>query len=190
MAENVQLAQRDGLPDALRVLLETHPRSRWESAVGFDGLIRFWLDRHLMFRNVLASLQEDAEARLDRKMEDQTFRTRLSRLGGLFLNELHMHHSIEDHHYFPVLSQRDPRLTRGFEILDADHHALDAWLNGFQTAANAALQADGDGAGREAVAPLLGELGRMTRLLDRHLTDEEELIVPVILEYGTDGLPG
>ncbi|MEL6571261.1 MAG: hypothetical protein AAFQ64_06370 [Pseudomonadota bacterium] len=30
----------------------------------------------------------------------------------------------------------------------------------------------------------LKQLGNLERLLDRHLTDEEELIVPVVLKYG------
>jgi hypothetical protein len=33
-----------------------------------------------------------------------------------------------------------------------------------------------------------GELIKLEELLDRHLTDEEELIVPVILKYGSADL--
>ncbi|MFT6944794.1 MAG: hypothetical protein ACJAUW_001372, partial [Yoonia sp.] len=32
------------------------------------------------------------------------------------------------------------------------------------------------------------ELRKLERLLDRHLVDEEELIVPVILRFGSAGL--
>lgn len=184
------LETRAGLPDALRVLLEAHPRLGWEGSEGFDGLIRFWLERHVMFRRLLTQLLEETEARLDDTMEDQVHRKRLSRLGGMFLNELHVHHGVEDHHYFPVLVTRDSRLERGFEMLDTDHHALDAWLNGFQEAANSVIRSEGPASAREAASGLRGELVRMQRLLDRHLTDEEDLIVPVLLEYGTGGLPG
>jgi hypothetical protein len=44
------------------------------------------------------------------------------------------------------------------------------------------------GAGRDAAGALLGELERFAVFLDRHLTDEEDLIVPVILEYRGAGL--
>jgi len=47
------LRHRKGLPDALRVLLEQYPRALWESHQNFDGLTRFWLERHLMFRRAL-----------------------------------------------------------------------------------------------------------------------------------------
>jgi len=44
--EQIDLAQRSRLPDALRVLLEQYPRDMWESHRNFDGLTRFWLERH------------------------------------------------------------------------------------------------------------------------------------------------
>ena len=181
---------RSGLPDALRVLLETFPRGSWEGDPGFDGLVRFWLERHLMFRRLLGTLRHDAERRLDLEDDARTYRHRLSRLGGTFVQELHGHHMIEDHHYFPALAVRDARLSRGFELLDADHHALDGLLKTFADKANAVLDAHDEEASRDAVATFLGSVNHAENLLHRHLTDEEELIVPVILKYGTSGLPG
>ena len=52
---NLALADRKKLPDALRVLLEDYPRDGWELDPGFDGLVRFWLDRHLMFRRLMST---------------------------------------------------------------------------------------------------------------------------------------
>lgn len=185
-----RLEDRDGLPDALRVLVSSYPRHIWDTDPGFDGLVRFWLDRHLMFRKLLDTLRTEAETRLDGAMDGGAYGNRLARLGGMFVNELHGHHMIEDHHYFPVLAERDARLSRGFALLDADHHALDSFLEGFVTSANGVLRAADEASAKEATAPLLSDLTRLNRLLDRHLTDEEDLIVPVILKYGTDGLPG
>lgn len=187
---NWALDARDALPDALAVLLADYPRAGWEADPGFDGLVRFWLDRHLMFRRLLDMLRNEAEARVDRAMDPAHYAQRLGRLGGMFVQELHGHHMIEDHHYFPVLATRDARIERGFELLDADHHAIDALLNRFTESANGVLRAPDDAAGREATTEFLQAVGRAETLLDRHLTDEEELIVPVILKYGTAGLPG
>ena len=53
-----------------------------------------------------------------------------------------------------------------------------------------ALASLAEGGGRDPVAHVLATVERTQRLLDRHLTDEEDLIVPVILKYGTAGLPG
>ena len=37
------LETRQGLPDALRYLVEKYPRDIWESHRNFDELTRFWL---------------------------------------------------------------------------------------------------------------------------------------------------
>ncbi len=180
-----KLEERSGLPDALRVLVEEYPRAGWENDPGFEGLLRFWLDRHLMFRRILSQMQKDTETFLNNDLSTRFYGAHLSRYGGLFVQELHGHHSIEDHHYFPKLIDLDARISRGFDILDADHHAIDGHLNLFVEQANAVLQQAED---REKMVPVadtfLKQLRGLERLLDRHLTDEEELVVPVVLKYG------
>ena len=183
---DLDLDLRTGLPDALLVLLKEYPREHWEAHPGYDGLIRFWLDRHMMFRRVLARLVDDAQRRKDGDMDRRNFASGLARLGSGFVGELHGHHSIEDMHYFPVLATKDARVAAGFELLDKDHHALDAHLNRFVERANSALQA-GDEDSAE-VGRLVEELDALGRFLDRHLIDEEELVVPVILKYGAGDL--
>lgn len=183
------LQTRSGLPDALRVLLAEAPREGWEGDPRFNDLLRFWLDRHQSFRWALATLRRDAEAVVDRRSEPLAYAGALSQLGGRFVAELHGHHQIEDIHYFPVLAARDPRVSRGFDILDRDHHALDAELERFVAGANGVLRAADspvdlvDLAGR-----FRDDLARLEGFIDRHLIDEEELVVPVILKYGMDGL--
>ncbi|WP_254899013.1 hemerythrin domain-containing protein [Thalassococcus arenae] len=172
------LAERDGLPDALRVLLADFPRAGWDGHPHFAGLVAFWLDRHLMFRQLLDALRSDAEQVLDAGLDPQTHRVRLSRLGGMLVQQLHGHHQIEDHHYFPVLTRLEPRLARGFDLLDGDHQALDGLLDRFTRRANAALSAT------DQVGRLRSELQTLERLIGRHLEDEEDLIVPVILKHG------
>jgi iron-sulfur cluster repair protein YtfE (RIC family) len=177
------LSSRTGLPDALRVLLETLPRSGWETHPNFDGLTRFWLERHLMFREVLGRLRADAEARLDGSVDPLRHARETRRLAGFLLNELHMHHQIEDHHYFPKLQGLDERLSRGFEILDADHQALDGHIQALADVTNGYLSRfDGAEAG-DRIGRLRETLAGFETFLDRHLTDEEDLIVPVILTH-------
>ncbi len=185
MTETLDLTERTGLPDALRVLLEAHPRESWESHGNFGEMVQFWLQRHLMFRQVMDRLAEDAEALLDRRIDAETYGPRLSRYGGFLLQQLHAHHQIEDAHYFPRLVTLDTRLERGFEMLETDHHAIDGLLSRFADSANAVLR--GDGEVRDSTAAFHREHLAFRALLDRHLTDEEELIVPVILETGFEG---
>ena len=174
---DLSLSERHGLPDALQMLLREYPRDTWEGHPNCGMLTRFWLDRHLMFRRLVDMLRDDAEARLDHALDPEAHLHRLNRFGGMLVGELHGHHQIEDHHYFPRLSRVEPRLERGFELLDADHHALDDWLARFTEAANSVLSGGEPG-------PFLDALRSFDGLLLRHLEDEEDLIVPILLKYG------
>ena len=188
-AMDLDLETRSGLPEALRILLKDYPREAWEQDPNFHGLVSFWLDMHLHFRDALGQMRGDAEALLDRRLDSKAWAPRLARTGGGFLQHLHGHHGIEDDHYFPLLVTRDARLQRGFDILDTDHQALDTYLGRFAEEANAALRALKDEGQLRTEAGRLHEgLLRLDRFIDRHLTDEEELIVPVILRDGEAGL--
>lgn len=185
-ADGRTLDTRTGLPEPLRVLLREFPREGWDRA-DLSPLIRFWLDRHMMFRRLTGKLERDARAALDGRIDLRAHAAALSRLGGTFVGELHGHHHVEDAHYFPVLARHDARLEAGFALLDTDHHALDGHLQVFVGAANAVLQADAAGR-HDATGRLLAGIERLSPLLERHLTDEEDLIVPVLLKYGERGL--
>ena len=179
------LADRDGLPDALRALVEAFPRDGWEAHANYSHLIAFWLDRHLMFRRLMEVLLTDAEDALDRRTDPVRYKARVSRFGGMLVDQLHGHHQIEDAHYFPVMAGLDAGVARGVEILDADHHALDAVLAEMTDRANAVLTAE-EADHRDQTARLREVLLTFDPLLDRHLVDEEELVVPVLLKYAPE----
>lgn len=180
---DLSLDRRAGLPAHMRVLADRYPREMWGGHANFGGLTAFWLDRHGMFREVQARLQSEAETFLDGGTDPQAFGGRLQRLAGFFINQLHGHHQIEDGHYFPLLITREPRLEQAFQLLDADHHALDSHLHDLTDRTNAVLQAIM--AGQPAPVGPLHDLTRdFAHFLDRHLCDEEEVVVPIILEHG------
>lgn len=192
---DLDLRARAGLPDALRSLMDDYPRDAWETHPNFTGLVQFWLERHIMFRQLGEMMDKDARDVLDRQMDGPVYARRLGRFGGMLVQQLHGHHQIEDLHYFPALQGLEPRLGRGFEMLEKDHEALDGILAEFGQAANGAIRATspelgagsghaGEGAGpsdRKAAADFRETLIGFRALLDRHLEDEEDLIVPVIL---------
>jgi hemerythrin-like domain-containing protein len=182
------LDTRTGLPEPLRLLLETHPRESWQAHPQFHGLVSFWLERHVMFRQLMVHMSRETEAFLDGNRDPRGFAQGIGRYGGLFVNQLHGHHQIEDRHYFPLLRTKDARIERGFDLLDADHHALDGILDRFVGQANGAIKAAGGPDPRSPAGELRGGLADLERLIGRHLEDEEDLIVPVILEHGADGL--
>lgn len=180
-----QLEARAGLPEALRYLLARYPRDLWQAHGNFDGLTRFWLERHMMFRQVLGEWHGETRQFIDKAGDPRRFAGRSAQLGGFLINQLHGHHQIEDHHYFPELSRAEPRLERGFDILDADHHALDGHLHALADDTNALLRGlDGKAvAARDLAGVLEARLAAFAPFLERHLTDEEELVVPAILHH-------
>jgi iron-sulfur cluster repair protein YtfE (RIC family) len=180
LGPHLALTERIGLPDALRVLIEAYPRTGWEKHENFGELVRFWMQRHGMFRQLVQILRADAEAFSDRKTDLETYAPRLRHHAGRLLNELHGHHQIEDHHYFPRLVGLDSRVARGFDLLESDHEALDPLLQQMADCANAVLQGS-------APAAFADFLARFETLLERHLIDEEEIVVPVILSSGFRG---
>ena len=181
--EGLELETRTGLPEALRVLVREYPRDIWESHRNFDALTRFWLERHMMFRDLMGRIGEGVEGYLDGRSEPAAFARENARYTGFLLNQLHGHHQIEDIQYFPVLQGCDKRLERGFEILDRDHHSLDGHIHALAEATNAMLRAIEAGDGRDAAGALHGRLAPFAGFLDRHLIDEEELVIPTILHH-------
>ena len=62
----------------------------------------------------------------------------------------------------------------------AKYVSLDALLDGFVTNANTVLQSPDP---RAAAGAFHDSLAPFTRMLNRHLADEEDLILPVILKH-------
>ncbi len=174
------LASRIRLPPDLVTLLAEWPRSGWSDVPEFEGLASFWLDRHLGFRQLLGTIRQDAEGAGSGSMDPMRWKQRLVRAGEPLVDGLIGHHQIEDQSYFPAMLTLEPRLARGFDLLDRDHHALDALLQGFVASANLALVADDP---CEAAKVFHQTLGGFERQLVRHLEDEEDLIIPVILKH-------
>jgi hypothetical protein len=188
--EALALARRTGWPEDLRVLLACYPREQWETHANLGDMARFWLSRHAMFRELSTAIEGiTSHFRAGRLSSLQFAREFTPRL-QFMLDQLNVHHQIEDLHYFPIFRQADARLTRGFDVLEGDHHHIHGDMARTAVTANAllqALQADADTLRRcgDAYADASGVL---INGLIRHLDDEEDLIVPLILERGEEAL--
>lgn len=186
VADPLALGHRRGLPDDLTFLLRAHPRESWAGSLGDVG--QFWLSRHAMFREVHGTLLAETRAFAAGDTDPARFAPRFHRLGGFFLGELDTHHTVEDQHYFPQLAGLEPRLQRGFDLLDADHHALHEGLEALADAANALLRGFRGGDPVEAAKRAAERIDGFGRLLDRHLADEEDIVAPVLVSHGEASL--
>lgn len=177
------------MPEEMRFLLDTYPRNTWEAHPGFKDKTRQWLNAHQNFRALAERLCSDTELMLDRKMALDDYTTRLSFLGGRLVGNLHGHHGWEDHNYFPELSAVDARFDAGLGVLEKDHADLDVVLDDFTRQANRVIKLatlDETQAYDEAGA-LYGQVQVIEMFLRRHLGDEEDLAVPIILHHRLRG---
>jgi hemerythrin-like domain-containing protein len=170
----------------LTTILRRHPRDSWPTHPNLGDLSRFWLARHDWFRQADEALARVTAAAVDRQVDPAEFRPWLAAGLSRFLGELEGHHSIEDHHYFPVLRRLEAGLAPGFDLLDGDHETLHAAIDEIAEAANAYLRLDAvdDQTARDALARYADVRSRLGGLLIRHLSDEEDLIIPIILDRG------
>ena len=186
------LEARAGLPEDLRWLVDKYPREDWRAHDNVHGMASMWLQRHDMFRELggmlTAGIGDYREGRMDAPQFARWFAPRLNH----FLGNLDGHHNVEDHHYFPVFAKAESRLKRGFEILDADHHLIHEALERNASSANAFIRALQDSQDRQRFAAdaYADENARLVAMLTRHLEDEEDLIIPLILDRGDRELVG
>jgi hemerythrin-like domain-containing protein len=188
--EGLDLARRSGWPEDLRVLVSRYPREQWAGHANLGEMARFWLSRHAMFRELTAMIRQiETEFRAGRLPAAQFAGAFVPRLQFL-LSQLEVHHQIEDYHYFPIFRAADARLARGFDVLEGDHHAIHADMAATAETANAllrALSSDAD-ALRRCGDDYTAASAALLKGLIRHLDDEEDLIVPLILDRGEAAL--
>ena len=192
ISPDLTLNARAGLPDDLRFLVEKYPREDWQQHANIAGMAGFWLQRHDMFREMggmlTGGIADYREGRLTARQFASWFAPRLNH----FLGNLDGHHRVEDYQYFPLFAAAERRLQRGFDILDADHHQIHDALESNAATANEFLRslAESEDRQRFAADAYAAENERLVAMLTRHLDDEEDLIIPLILDRGDQALGG
>ncbi|MEO8667988.1 MAG: hemerythrin domain-containing protein [Bauldia sp.] len=182
----IDLDTRAGLPEELRLLLERFPRDIWPAHANLGPLAQFWLQIHEGFRDTSSKLQARAVDFREGRMTATEYKDWFAPRLNVLLGHLHGHHQIEDFQFFPLFAAAEPRLVRGFEILEQDHEAIHETLGALVDSANALLKADDANADqlRFAADRYAGINEHLLRQLHRHLEDEEDLIIPLILDRG------
>jgi Hemerythrin HHE cation binding domain len=182
------LDMRTGWPADLRVLADQYPREVWPGHANLGEMARFWLQRHDGFRALGRALQAatgDFRSGLITPRDFQAwFAPRLQH----FLGQLHEHHNVEDFHYFPVFRAAEARLARGFDVLENDHEVIHAAILATVDSANGLLQSLDKDTQRFAADAYAEVSDRLLKQLLQHLGDEEDLIIPVILDQGERAL--
>jgi hypothetical protein len=180
-------AATDGWPARSKVLLERHPRASWQSARSASAA--FWLEVHEHLRRDAAGLLAAGD---DYRGSPQRLAVVAApRLNGL-IAAMHGHHQIEDLHYFPAFRRSEPQLAAGFDRLEHDHAGLGQRIDAALAALNELRAAAADSAPRGehstsdlAAARYVAAAATLCSELTRHLDDEENLVIPLLLEGGS-----
>ncbi len=165
-----------------------YPRESWAGHANFGPLSQFWLRKHDGFRQLGAQLTQGFEsAGNDLARDIEAHRPLLSGLQH-YLGHLEGHHSVEDQHYFPLFKRIEPAVAPGFERLEADHVRVDSGMReiierwGIIHDLWTGKRPHGSeiSAWHDIIVGFMVEVGR-------HLDDEEDLIIPVLLKHGEAG---
>ena len=178
------LGERNGLPDDLLRLRQAYPRDAWPGHANLGEWTQFWLSRHGIFRDLDAMLTGACEKLQAGQVGIDEFTPWfMPRLEFLF-GHLELHHNIEEFHIFPAFARAEPSLAHGFTLLEADHAAIHVLTDAMQKAAAQLANAGVADAGqnRRAGDDTARALAPLLRGLAAHLDDEEDLIVPIVLE--------
>ena len=186
------VTRRAALSATLRGGLIDVPRDAWADDPRFRGEPEFWLQIHRALLDAAAELPRRCERLLLAAEADEG--DRLGRclaetraLAMRLTEHAHGHHHIEDHHFFPLFARAVPALGAHLELLDGDHRVLSDVLDEMARAAAAlpARAAESAAARRDALLGpserLLEAGGRFDALFRRHIGDEEEICIPIML---------
>jgi len=189
-SDNFSLASREGLPDDLLGLRQKYPRDTWAGHANLGEWVRFWLERHGIFRELGAMMNDGCAQLQGQQISAGDFNPWFTPRLEFFFGHLDLHHRIEEFHIFPAFARAEPALQRGFTLLESDHQEIHVLVDNLQEAAArlvAAGEADGDQI-RRAAEDTTRELAALVRPLIAHLDDEEDLIVPIVLDHSEANL--
>lgn len=186
---HTSIHHRKSLPEDMQILLRDYPRQAWPDHPHFARSIENWMGAHQMFRQLGDIVRSQTEQYLDHDRDEADFSSRLGYYGDLLVRNLHGHHTWEDRSFFPELSRADARFDPGLDTLENDHQVLDETMDRFTRTANRAIKLIQlePAQARDEVGKLHGLATEIEGFLARHLEDEENLVVPIILHHKLRG---
>lgn len=158
-------------------LYEKLPANQWYSS-DYAYKTSGWLNVHTNIRKRQRILRQLSEEYLMGALNWDNYRTQILQRISIHVLKLHQHHRVEDHGFFPEFVSSYPQLKPGFEILERDHVRLNALLDEMQSLNDELAKAQNED---KALADRLHvNLITGTDFLSQHLTDEEDLVVPIL----------
>ena len=137
-----------------------------------------WLKVHTNIRKRQRILTQISEGYQSGEYDWAKYRSQMLKRINMHILKLHQHHGVEDEGVFPEFIRMYPQLQAGFEILGCDHVRLDALLDKLQLQNDTLARTEVED--KALAAQLHQTLVDVTNLLSQHLSDEEDLVIPIL----------
>ncbi len=137
-----------------------------------------WLKVHTNIRKRQRILTQISTAYQSGEFGWNEYRSQILKRINMHVLKLHQHHEVEDKGFFPEFVSMYPKLAPAFEILGHDHEYLNELLDKLQIQNDQLARSEVED---KALAEELHDtLVKVTDLLQQHLTDEEDLVIPIL----------
>lgn len=176
------LAKRPGLTAELRELLFDTPKEDWGSHSNYWRGADIWQAIHRSLLHESGLFVSGLETLIDLpkgQMDTALLLSNLRQLGGHLVGHAHVHHHVEDDHYFPRFKEVFPQLGRPIDLLDCDHRVLEESLDSVEHHVRTLTT---EAANRDVIAETLASARKLDGILTRHLADEEDIVIPALLK--------
>jgi hemerythrin-like domain-containing protein len=184
--DTLLLPTRTSVPSEIAYLRSSFPVDGWRGHPNYGQFAAFWLHAHQNLRMSGAHLQQLLDAFRKDPSDPQGFGRGFAPRLSDFYQHLNGHHQIEDHAYFPRLRAIDPRMVAALDMLESDHGIIHNGIESSVHSARRLLAGLGTGGDpvRFAADSHAHDSERLLKLLFRHLGDEEQIVIPAILQHG------
>ena len=105
----------------------------------------------------------------------------MNHLGLELVDRVAHHHSYEDGTVLPQFLSLFPEIEAAVDLLENDHHVLDDALNASR---ELFLNLTPEHSSKTTIAKAHAQARELSRILNRHTYDEEDLLIPPLLNSG------
>lgn len=105
----------------------------------------------------------------------------MNHLGLELVDRVAHHHSYEDSTVLPQFLSLFPEMEAAVDLLENDHHVLDDALNASR---EVFLNLIPEHSSKAMIAKALAQAKELNRILNRHTYDEEDYLMPPLLNSG------
>ncbi len=181
-APQYHVTTRDKIgPDLLQGIFPAD-RSSWGDDPKFLGWPAHLQRLHMTIADASARLVDGLETVLEESegsVQEVMGLTGMNSLGLDLISHVHGHHGFEDANVLPGFLERFPQLSQAIDLLENDHIFLDLTLDQSELVFS---KLNGKATSKKDIGNALEQAKMLNKILLRHTYDEEDILIPAVLQ--------